>query len=142
VTFQYKPPHVKIGSLYWTPAFYGYGLPAMAIEAPTQTLQGSRPEAVEAPFLIVGVTVSGGQAFRPGDWAERLAGVMACYRPPGSGRGSPLQYSPYVMPRVWGAFKALRVDPAIAKLEPMALGFLLNFARDNDLQVLWECDEG
>jgi cytochrome d ubiquinol oxidase subunit I len=27
-------------------------------------------------------------------------------------------------------------DPAIAQVEPMALAFLLNFARDNDLQVL------
>jgi hypothetical protein len=28
------------------------------------------------------------------------------------------------------------VDPAIAEVEPMALAFLLNFARDNDLQLV------
>jgi hypothetical protein len=28
------------------------------------------------------------------------------------------------------------VDPAIAAVEPMALGFLLNFARDNDLMLV------
>jgi hypothetical protein len=113
----------------------------MATDAPSQTLCAPEAEVLDAPFLIVGVTLADGQPFRPSDWAERLAGVMACYRPPGSGRGSPLQYSPYVMPRVHGAYKALRIDPAIAALEPMALGFLLNFARDNDLTVIWRSDD-
>jgi hypothetical protein len=30
----------------------------------------------------------------------------------------------------------VRVDPAISEVEPMALAFLLNFARDNDLQLV------
>jgi hypothetical protein len=87
------------------------------------------------PFLIVGVT-SAGKAFRPGDWADRLAGVMAGFRPPGSGPGSHLHFSPFALPGVHGQHKCVRVDPAIAQIEPMALAFLLNFARDNDLQVV------
>ncbi|HYF58916.1 MAG TPA: DUF3579 domain-containing protein [Burkholderiaceae bacterium] len=87
------------------------------------------------PFLIVGVTSSGG-TFRPSDWADRLAGVMASFQPPGSGPRSHLHYSPYALPGVHGAHKCVRVDPAIALVEPMALGFLLNFARDNDLQLV------
>ena len=88
-----------------------------------------------APFAIVGVT-SSGRAFRPSDWADRLAGVMAGFRPPGSGPSSHLQYSPYAVPGVHGGHKCVRVDPAIAEVEPMALAFLVNFARDNDLQVV------
>ncbi|MEI7444573.1 MAG: DUF3579 domain-containing protein [Burkholderiales bacterium] len=89
-------------------------------------------QAPAVPFLIVGVT-SAGRAFRPSDWADRLAGVMASFQPPGSGPRSHLQYSPYAVPGVHGPHKCVRVDPAIAEVEPMALTFLLNFARDNDL---------
>ncbi|NRF50666.1 DUF3579 domain-containing protein, partial [Pseudomonas stutzeri] len=41
-------------------------------------------------FVIHGVTESGAR-FRPSDWAERLAGVMAQFRPPGFS-GSHLAY--------------------------------------------------
>jgi hypothetical protein len=33
------------------------------------------------------------------------------------------------------------VDPAIAAVEPMALSFLLNFARSNDLQIALTFDK-
>jgi hypothetical protein len=88
-----------------------------------------------APFVVLGVTASG-RAFRPSDWAERLAGVMATFQPPGTGPRSHLQYSPYVVPGVHAGHKCVRIDPAIAEVEPMALPFLLNFARDNDLMLL------
>ena len=107
----------------------------MASDSPSQTVAASSIErAPDAPFLIVGVT-SAGRAFRPSDWADRLAGVMASFQPPGSGPRSHLQYSPYAVPGVFGAHKCVRVDPAIAEVEPMALTFLLNFARDNDLTL-------
>jgi hypothetical protein len=107
----------------------------MASDSPSPTVPASAVEqAPDAPFLIVGVT-SAGRAFRPSDWADRLAGVMASFQPPGSGPRTHLQYSPYAIPGVHGPFKCVRVDPAIAEVEPMALAFLLNFARDNDLQL-------
>lgn len=107
----------------------------MASDSPSSTVAATAVEqAPEVPFLIVGVT-SSGRAFRPSDWADRLAGVMASFQPPGSAPRSHLQYSPYAVPSHHGAFKAVRVDPAIAQVEPMALAFLLNFARDNDLQL-------
>ena len=107
----------------------------MASEASSQTVPATAiGHPPEAPFLIVGVT-SGGRAFRPSDWADRLAGVMAGFQPPGTGPRTHLQYSPYAVPGVHGAHKCVRVDPAIAAVEPMALAFLLNFARDNDLQL-------
>jgi hypothetical protein len=91
-------------------------------------------QAPDAPFLIVGITGSG-RPFRPSDWADRLAGVMASLQPPGAGRGSHLHYSPYVVPSVHDGHKCVRVDPAIVAVEPLALTFLVNFARDNDLRI-------
>jgi hypothetical protein len=88
-----------------------------------------------SPFLVLGMT-SNGRAFRPSDWADRLAGVMAAFQPPGSGPRTHLQYSPYVLPGLHQGQKCVKVDPAIALVEPMALPFLLNFARDNDLMLL------
>jgi hypothetical protein len=124
-------------------------IPARSISKP--------PDSI---FLIVGVT-SSGKAFRPSDWSERLAGVMACFQPPGSGGGgggggvggvvlssttpsasiaTPLQCSPYAVPGRHQDQTCVRVDPAIATVEPLALSFLLNFARDNDLQLALTSD--
>lgn len=100
---------------------------------------GSLDVAPAVPFLIVGVT-GAGRPFRPSDWADRLAGVMSGFQPPGSGPRTRLQYSPYAVPGVYAAHRCVRVDPAIAQVEPMALAFLLNFARDNDLQVVVTSD--
>jgi hypothetical protein len=88
-----------------------------------------------SPFRIVGVT-SAGTPFRPSDWADRLAGVMAAFKPPGGGPGSHLHFSPFALPGVHGEHKCVCVDPAIAQIEPMALAFLVNFARDNDLVLV------
>lgn len=108
----------------------------MAAAPPIPTVPASAFEqAPTRPFLIVGLT-SAGRPFRPSDWADRLAGVMAGFQPPGSGPRSHLQYSPYALPGLHGQEKCVRVDPAIAEVEPMALAFLVNFARDNDLQIV------
>ena len=37
-------------------------------------------------FFIQGQTLDG-RAFRPSDWAERLAGAMSCFRPGGAKGG-------------------------------------------------------
>jgi len=107
----------------------------MASDISSTTVPAAAVErAPGSSFLILGVTAAG-RTFRPSDWAERLAGVMASFQPPGSGPRSHLQYSPYAVPGVHQGHKCVRVDPAIAEIEPMALPFLLNFARDNDLQL-------
>ena len=85
-----------------------------------------------ARFVILGKT-SGGETFRPSDWAERLAGVMAAFRPRRAGSQQHLTYSPYVVPSSHRGIKCVVVDPALRDLEPMAYSFMLSFARDNDL---------
>ena len=84
--------------------------------------------------VILGRT-RGGKTFRPSDWAERLAGVMSSFRPGGVQPGSYLSYSPWCLPTVVDGVKAVLVNRQLRELEPMAWDFVLNFAKDNDLQV-------
>jgi hypothetical protein len=90
-------------------------------------------------FFILGITNAGAQ-FRPSDWAERLCGVMSCFREEGSGGpNAHLQYSQYVRPTVLNGTKAVVVNNALRKIEPLAYHFVANFAKDNDLQVVDAC---
>ncbi|HJW57669.1 MAG TPA: DUF3579 domain-containing protein [Burkholderiaceae bacterium] len=90
-------------------------------------------------FFIQGITRDGKQ-FRPSDWAERLCGVMSHFRPEGSGgRHAHLQYSPYVRPTMLNGVKSVVVNEALRNIEPLAYHFVLNFARDNNLQVVEAC---
>jgi len=102
--------------------------------------QTDNPNSVAREFFIQGITQDGKQ-FRPSDWAERLCGVMACFRPEGSGGGphAHLQYSPYVRPTVLGGVKSVVVNEELREIEPMAYHFVLNFAKDNNLQIVDAC---
>src|SRR3978361_36333 len=84
--------------------------------------------------FIQGLTRDG-RRFRPSDWAERLAGVMSSFRPGGVQPSSHLSYSPWCIPTVIDGVKAVVVNRQLRELEPMAWDFVLNFAKDNDLQV-------
>ena len=78
-----------------------------------------------------------GKAFRPSDWAERLAGAMSCFRPEGSGGGPAafIGYSPYCVPRFIGGIKGVIVSRELREMEPMAWDFVMSFALDNNLVV-------
>lgn len=87
-------------------------------------------------YCIHGVTLQG-RTFRPSDWAERLCGVLSSYRPGGmaGGRDALIGYSPYVRPTTVGGVKCVILDERLKDIEVMAFDFVLNFARDNELQV-------
>jgi hypothetical protein len=85
------------------------------------------PSAVE--FVIVGITADG-KPFRPGDWAERLCGVMSAF-----GGDHRMQYSPFVHPISANGVRCVVVDRRLESIEPMAYRFLLNFDRDHELRV-------
>jgi hypothetical protein len=82
---------------------------------------------------IIGTTRSG-KPFRPGDWAERLAGVIALFvkerRPGGSVASTWL-----AVPFVYGGVKCLGVSAELADICPEAFEFVMRFAADNDLAV-------
>jgi hypothetical protein len=90
--------------------------------------------------FIQGITRDG-RTFRPSDWAERLAGAMSCFRPDGvrSGIDAFIGYSPLCVPRVINGVKFVIVNERLREVEPMAWDFVMNFARDNQLQVAEAC---
>lgn len=47
-----------------------------------------------------------------------------------------MKYSPYVRPCSFNNEKSVFIDRQLNALEPMAYKFMLNFAHDNDLQVV------
>ncbi|MCB1910102.1 MAG: DUF3579 domain-containing protein [Rhodocyclaceae bacterium] len=81
-------------------------------------------------FVIVGVTRQG-KKFRPSDWCDRLCGIMSAF-----GADNRMMYSPYVRPGcTLTGDKTVIVDARIHDIEPLAYHFLVNFAKDNNLQV-------
>lgn len=103
---------------------------------PPTARMSSAPKPRE--FFIQGITRAG-KTFRPSDWSERLAGALSSFRPKGSGIGAHIGYSPYCVPRVIEGVKCVIVNEALRDLEPMAWDFVMNFARDNELQVVEAC---
>lgn len=81
--------------------------------------------------VVWGITAQG-RHFRPGDWAERLAGLTSVF-----GIDQKLVYSPMVCPVSVRGSKCLVVSHELADLEPRLYQFLLNFARDNELTVAY-----
>ncbi|NTV10006.1 MAG: DUF3579 domain-containing protein [Zoogloea sp.] len=81
-------------------------------------------------FVIIGRT-SEGKTFRPSDWADRLCGIMSAF-----GADHRMTYSPYVRPGCsLKGDKTVLVNARLHDIEPLAFNFLINFAKDNDLQV-------
>jgi hypothetical protein len=100
----------------------------------------AHPPTPPRQVFIQGLTKDG-RTFRPSDWAERLAGAMSSFRPGGrqGGIGAFIGYSPYCVPRVINGVKCVIVSEALRDIEPMAWDFVMNFARDNELQVADAC---
>ena len=101
-------------------------------------LRAASPMTQTAPrqYFIKGLTKDG-RSFRPSDWAERLAGAMSSFRPGGiaGGIAAFIGYSPYCEPQVVDGVKCVLVHEDLRELEPMAWDFVMNFARDNGLDV-------
>jgi Protein of unknown function (DUF3579) len=91
-------------------------------------------------FYIHGITQEG-RTFRPSDWGERLAGAMSSFRPGAAagGIGAHIGYSPYCVPQTLDGVRCVLVSEALRDIEPMAWDFVMNFARDNGLQVTEVC---
>lgn len=101
----------------------------------------SNPPAQEPAreFFIQGITGSG-KPFRPSDWAERLCGVLSCFRPAAvRERDAHLKYSPYVRPAMLNGIRSVVVNEALRDIEPLAYHFVVDFAKDNDLQIVQAC---
>ena len=94
-------------------------------------------KAIKEVF-IQGITQDG-KIFRPSDWADRLCGVMSPFRPGGPQPGSHLTYSPWCIPTMVNGVRCVVVNAELREVEPMAWDFVINFAKDNNLQMAEAC---
>ncbi|MGF6935983.1 hypothetical protein OKW41_005145 [Paraburkholderia sp. UCT70] len=83
--------------------------------------------------LIRGVT-SQRKLFPPGDWAERLTGIITLFVGE-RGPGIHLACTRLAMPVVEQDLKCLRIAHELRRVCPDAFDFVMRFARDNDLAV-------
>ena len=81
-------------------------------------------------IVIQGIT-NDGATFRPSDWAERLAGVMCSFD-----ENNRLAYHEYVRPMMLEGIRCVAVDKKVEHTYPAVYGFLMDFAKDNDLRVV------
>ncbi len=82
--------------------------------------------------IIQGITVDG-KKFRPSDWAERLCGAVATY-----GQDRRVTYHPYVALASINGVKCVVIEKALKNDDEMLYNFLIDFAKDNSLQVIKE----
>jgi hypothetical protein len=88
----------------------------------------SEPSSGEV--VIRGIT-SQGRPFRPSDWADRLASVLSHV-----GHDNRLRYSTQLCPVTRDGVRCVIVQRILETEDPRVFKFLLDFARDNDLEVL------
>ena len=80
-------------------------------------------------LVIIGTTRDG-KPFGPSDWAERLCAVLASY-----GGDERARSSPFVHPITANGVRCVVVDARLEQVEPRAYRFLVNFVKDNELQM-------
>jgi Protein of unknown function (DUF3579) len=80
-------------------------------------------------IIIVGIS-TGGETFRPSDWAERLCGCMSLF-----GEDQRISYSPYLKPIIASGIKCVVIDRRLEEMSPEAFTFLMAFCKDNELQL-------
>lgn len=85
-------------------------------------------------IVIEGVTKEG-QKFRPSDWAERMSGSLATFRK------NRIFYSPLLQPTVKDGYKCVVIDPQLKETNPGLYQSLLDFARENNLNICKESEE-
>lgn len=88
------------------------------------------PEQSSGEVVIRGVTRQG-RTFRPSDWADRLASILSHV-----GSDNRLNYSPHVCPVTRAGIRCVVINKNLESLDTRVYQFLLDFARENDLEVI------
>lgn len=97
-------------------------------------MKSKSPIDPQAAYHLVRGVTHGGKVFRPSDWPERLAGVIALFvreKQPGVGLAA---YS-LAVPHVEEGIRCLSVAPELSSACPEAFDFVIRFAADNALPV-------
>lgn len=88
-----------------------------------------QPNSDSTTLIITGVQ-DNNRKFRPSDWAERLSSLWAEF-----GRDQKLRYSSRVYPCMIGDDVCLIVSKSLSQYDPAGYEFILNFARENRLNI-------
>lgn len=77
-----------------------------------------------------------GKPFRPSDWVDRMCSSFATF-----GENRKLRYSPYLRPEVLNGVRCLAVDMQLKDINPEGFEHLMQFADENQLNILNEAGE-
>ena len=81
-------------------------------------------------LIIEGINSETGEKFRPGDWAERMSGVLSTFR------NRRIIYSPNLRPAVnKSGNKCMIVDDQLKKTNPILYNEIIEFAEKNNLKT-------
>ena len=90
-----------------------------------------KPKNATETFVIRSVR-NDGSKFRPGDWIERISATLASFSTaPSKSMKPPTGAKPCVI----DGEKCLVVESQLAKSNPAAYEFIMNFAYSNDLRI-------
>ena len=89
------------------------------------------PQKSPSKLIIRGINSSGNK-FRPSDWAERLCGHLATFK------HRRIYFSPKLRPAVIDGIKCVIVDLSISETDPKVHQTVINFAKTNHLEELFE----
>lgn len=87
----------------------------------------------EKGIVIKGITTTG-EDFRPGDWADRLAGRLCRFI------HRKMVYSPLLKPGIFDGVRGLYVSPQLLREQPSLFWDLIHFAQINKLQLQNDTD--
>jgi hypothetical protein len=105
-----------------------------SLESGDASRERPRSDDTEAGrYLIAGITHQG-RAFRPSDWAERLAGVVTVFVDERATQTASNSRQ-FASPVVHDGVKSLLIDATLRDFCPSAFAFLSCFAADNGLTI-------
>lgn len=94
----------------------------------------------EAKEIFIQGLTHEGKIFRPSDWAERLAGVVAQFTSSSqTGQDARFTHCPWCTPTLIHGVKCVVVQCVLQTKAPQAWNYILRFAADNALVVTEGC---
>ncbi len=94
-----------------------------------------KPENVHCKYIIEGYTEDG-KKFRPSDWIDRIASMMASY-----GKSHRLVFSDLLHPERYQGQKCLIIDTELEVKNPQMFEYVMYFAKSNNLKVTQVCEK-
>lgn len=90
--------------------------------------------AQHCKYIVEGYTEDG-RKFRPSDWIDRVASMMATY-----GKTQRLVYSDLMHPELYNGEKCLIVDTELEVKNPGMFEYVMHFAKSNNLRTTKVCE--